>query len=88
MWTRSEPHRQWRQSFLKDSGGTGFWHETYFEAWKRSYDDVMQPIGFMGFAPVLPARGLMFGAAPGAARNSPASLYCLRRNCTGDRLPN
>jgi hypothetical protein len=29
-WTRSDPHRQWWQSFLKDSGGTGFWHETYF----------------------------------------------------------
>ena len=29
-WTRSDPHRQWWQRFLKDSGGTGFWHETYF----------------------------------------------------------
>ena len=27
------------------------------------YDDVPQPIGFMGFAPVVPARGPMFGAA-------------------------
>src|ERR1700751_4580136 len=26
-WTRSEPHRIWWQLFLKDSGGTGFWHE-------------------------------------------------------------
>ena len=29
-WTRSEPHRQWWRQFLKDSGGTGFWHEAYF----------------------------------------------------------
>jgi hypothetical protein len=29
-WARSEPHRVWWQTFLKDSGGTGFWHETYF----------------------------------------------------------
>src|SRR5262245_59146510 len=29
-WARSEPHRIWWQNFLKDSGGTGFWHETYF----------------------------------------------------------
>jgi len=29
-WARSEPHRQWWQSFVRDSGGTGFWHETYF----------------------------------------------------------
>ena len=27
------------------------------------YDDVPQPIGFMKFAPVLAARGPMFGAA-------------------------
>jgi hypothetical protein len=27
------------------------------------YDDVPKPIGFMGFAPVLPARGPMFGAS-------------------------
>jgi hypothetical protein len=27
------------------------------------YDDVPQPIGFMAFAPVVPARGPMFGAA-------------------------
>jgi hypothetical protein len=27
-WTRSEPHRLWWQKFLKDAGGTGFWHET------------------------------------------------------------
>jgi hypothetical protein len=28
-WTRSDPHREWWQKFLKDAGGTGFWHETY-----------------------------------------------------------
>jgi len=29
-WARSEPHRIWWQNFVRDSGGTGFWHETYF----------------------------------------------------------
>jgi Domain of unknown function (DUF4188) len=29
-WARSLPHRQWWQRFLRDRGGTGFWHETYF----------------------------------------------------------
>src|SRR5215469_14959222 len=64
-WTRSDPHRQWWQEFLKDSGGTGFWHETYFRRGgvEAIYDDVPQPIGFMTFAPVVPARGPMFGAA-------------------------
>jgi hypothetical protein len=64
-WTRSDPHRQWWKGFLRDSGGTGFWHETYFRqgGMEAIYDDVMQPIGFMTFAPVVPARGPMFGAS-------------------------
>jgi len=64
-WTRSEPHRQWWQAFLKDSGGTAFWHETYFRRGgvEAIYDDVPQPIGLMTFAPVVSARGPMFGAA-------------------------
>lgn len=69
-WTRSDPHRQWWKSFLKDSGGTGFWHETYFRkgGMEAIYDDVMQPLGFMTFAPVVPARGPMFGAAARGAK--------------------
>ena len=73
-WTRSDPHRQWWQNFLKNSGGTGFWHETYFRrgGMEAIYDDVAQPIGFMGFAPILPARGPMFGAAARAGKESAA----------------
>src|SRR5690348_5137041 len=26
LWTRSEPHRLWWKQFLRDSGGTAFWH--------------------------------------------------------------
>lgn len=64
-WTRSDPHRQWWKSFLKDSGGTGFWHETYLRrgGMEAVYDDIPKPLGFMKFAPVVPARGPMFGAA-------------------------
>jgi hypothetical protein len=64
-WTRSDPHREWWQSFLRDSGGTAFWHETYFlqGGMEAIYDDVASPIGLMSFAPVVPARGPMFGAA-------------------------
>jgi hypothetical protein len=63
-WTRSEPHRRWWQEFLRDSGGTGFWHETYFMrgGMEAIYDDLPKPIGFMKFAPVKPARGTMFSA--------------------------
>jgi hypothetical protein len=73
-WTRSEPHRVWWKNFLRDSGGTGFWHETYLMrgGMEAIYDDVPKPVGFMRFAPVKPARGAMFGAAHRAARPSDA----------------
>jgi fumigallin biosynthesis monooxygenase-like protein len=63
-WARSAPHRDWWQGFLKNSGGTGFWHETYFMRGgiEAVYDDMPKPIGMMAFAPVKPARGPMFSA--------------------------
>jgi hypothetical protein len=64
-WSRSDPHRQWWKSFLKNSGGTGFWHETYMMngGMEAIYDDMTQPVGFLKFAPAIPARGPMFAAA-------------------------
>ncbi len=64
-WSRSEPHRLWWKNFLRNSGGTGFWHETYLMqgGMEAIYDDVADPIGFLRFAPVKAARGSMFGAA-------------------------
>jgi hypothetical protein len=63
-WARSEPHRTWWQQFLRDSGGTGFWHETYSVRGgiEAVYDDVAAPVGLMRFAPVVAARGPLFGA--------------------------
>jgi hypothetical protein len=73
-WTRSEPHRQWWKEFLKDSGGTGFWHETYFlrGGMEAVYDDIHDPFGLMSFLPVVPARGPMFGAMSRAGMESVA----------------
>jgi len=64
-WTRSEPHRIWWKNFLRDSGGTGFWHETYLHrgGMEGIYDDVAVGLGFLRFAPVHEARGPMFGSA-------------------------
>jgi hypothetical protein len=69
-WTRSEPHREWWQKFLKNSGGTGFWHETYLlrGGMEAIYIDVPQPLGLSAFAPVVAARGPMFGAAARSGR--------------------
>lgn len=74
-WTRSEPHRQWWKNFLRDSGGTGFWHETYLMrgGMESIYDDVPEPIGFLRFAPVHTARGPMFGAAARASATNVAA---------------
>ena len=69
-WARSEPHRAWWKQFLRDSGGTGFWHETYFMqgGMEAVYDDVEEPLGFLRFASVQPARGGMFSARHRAKR--------------------
>ena len=63
-WTRSEPHRTWWKEFLRGSGGTGFWHETYFlrGGIEAIYDDIHQPPGLMAFAPTREARGPMFSS--------------------------
>lgn len=63
-WARSEPHRIWWQRFLRDSGGVGFWHEAYFMrgGMEAVYDDMTRDLGFLRFAPILPARGRMFSA--------------------------
>ena len=62
-WSRSSPHLQWWQHFLKDRGGTGFWHETYFRGGQIEsvYID-MPKVGLASFAPVSPARGSLFSA--------------------------
>jgi hypothetical protein len=69
-WTRSDPHRLWWKNFLRDSGGTGFWHETYTRrgGMEAIYDDVAAPLGLSAFAPVIAARGSMFTAAHRAAQ--------------------
>jgi hypothetical protein len=63
-WSRSEPHRQWWKNFLRDSGGTGFWHETYAlrGGIEAIYDDMPQPVGMMRFAPLQAARGGIFSS--------------------------
>jgi hypothetical protein len=63
-WTRELPHQQWWREFLRDSAGTGFWHETYFMrgGMEAIYDDVGRPLGLSTFAPAQKARGGMFSA--------------------------
>jgi len=64
VWTRSEPHIRWWRDFLRDSGGTGFWHETYMRrgGMEAVYVAMKSPAGMMRFAPVATAHGAMFSA--------------------------
>jgi hypothetical protein len=63
-WTRTLPHQSWWKEFLEDSGGTGFWHEMYTMrgAMEGVYDDRPGGLGLGTFAPLVPARGQLFGA--------------------------
>jgi Domain of unknown function (DUF4188) len=63
-FARSFPHQAWWQSFIRDTGGTGFWHETYFlrGGMESVYLDMEKPTGLLRFAPAKPARGAMFTA--------------------------
>jgi hypothetical protein len=78
-WARSLPHQDWWAGFVRDSGGTGFWHETYFKrgGMEAIYDDIFVPLGLTAFADVVQARGAMFSArrragVPGETQTPPA----------------
>jgi len=77
-WTRAGIHRGWWKDFLKDSSGTGFWHETYFirGGMEAIYDDIPSPIGFLQFAPSHEAKGSMFAALQrlGLQGDAPSSV--------------
>ena len=62
-WAHDLPHKAWWRDYLRDRGGTGFWHETYFRdgAVESLYVD-MPPSGLTKFAPVQAARGSLFSA--------------------------
>ena len=71
-----KPHRAWWTSFLRNSGGTGFWHETYFMRGgvEAVFDDIPKPIGLMRFAPRRAAKGSMFTARQRAAATNTAAF--------------
>lgn len=75
QWTRSEPHRGWWRDFLRNSGGTGFWHELYAVGggFEGVYDDMSAPIGMTRFAPRVPARGRLFGSRGRLGRSGAAA---------------
>jgi len=69
-WTRTAQHREWWSTYLRDPAGTGFWHEAYFigGGMEAIYVDMPGPLGMLGFAPEVPARGAMFSTRQRAGR--------------------
>ena len=63
-WARALPHKEWWSRFLRDPGGTGFWHETYLlrGGIDAIYDGIPRSLGLLAFAPARPARGAFFSA--------------------------
>jgi hypothetical protein len=65
------------------SGGTGFWHETYFMrgGMEAIYDDVPSPLGFLAFAPLTTQKAACFPRASAwACKASSRRRSSARRN--------
>jgi len=75
-WARSGAHREWWQTYVKDTRGTGFWHEAYFMGGGMETVAVNMPqrLGFRKFAPEHQARGSMFSARTRARREGTAQV--------------
>src|SRR6476659_1372534 len=52
-WSLELPHKDWWSTYLRDRGGTSFWHETYFRRGgiESMYVDVEPGVGMGAFAP-------------------------------------
>jgi Monooxygenase af470-like len=63
-WSLTLPHKQWWTDYLRDRGGTSFWHETYFRrgGLESIYVDVDPGVGMTQFAPTRSVTGPMLGA--------------------------
>jgi hypothetical protein len=63
-WTRTLPHKTWWSDYLRDRGGTSFWHETYFRRGgiESMFVDTGETIGLSRIGQPVPAEGPMFAA--------------------------
>lgn len=75
-WARTEPHKTWWKTFLKNPKGTGFWHEACFMkgGMEAVYVNVPERFGMRAFAREVPARGAMFSSRQRAGRASEKSV--------------
>ena len=74
-WARTLPHKEWWSDYLRDRGGTSFWHETYSRrgGFEAVYVDVDDDVGLSRFAPTVRAEGPMLGARQRAEADQAAA---------------
>jgi Monooxygenase af470-like len=60
-FTRTDPHREWWKQFLRDTGGTGFWHELFLHE-AVSKQSMSMSSGLLDFS-ILPRRYPRKGAS-------------------------
>ena len=74
-WARTLPHKEWWSDYLRDRGGTSFWHETYFRrgGFEAVYVDVDDDVGLSRFAPTVRAEGPMLAARQRAEADQAAA---------------
>lgn len=63
-WAATLPHKRWWTDYLRDRGGTSFWHETYLRSggFESVFVDMEDPVGLARIAPAARAEGPMFSA--------------------------
>jgi len=63
-WSLELPHKDWWSTYLRDRGGTSFWHETYFRrgGFETMFVDGDETVGLSRVAPAVRAEGPMFSA--------------------------
>ena len=75
-WSRTLPHKRWWSDYLRDRGGTSFWHETYSRrgGFESMYVDTDTAVGMGRFAPTRPATGPMLAARDRANADRSAAV--------------
>ncbi|HEU0195155.1 MAG TPA: DUF4188 domain-containing protein [Gaiellales bacterium] len=86
-WTKTLPHKRWWTDYLRDRGGTSFWHETYFRrgGFESIFVDVEPGVGLARIAPTRHATGPMLGARERADADRSGAGVSARAGSATDR---
>lgn len=73
--TRTLAHKTWWSEYLRDRGGTSFWHETHFRRGgiESIFVDTGETVGLSRIGPAVPAVGPMSAARARAERDRTAA---------------